>query len=60
MVEQDVAQAMAKLKPLKAKEKDKPISKMSDAKAAIPCLVLVIGAILLLGMLFSAMLKSAS
>lgn len=30
-----------------------------DAKGAIPCLLLVIGAILMLGWLFSAMLKSA-
>ncbi len=30
-----------------------------DAKGAIPCLLLVIGVILLLGWLFAAMLKSA-
>jgi hypothetical protein len=53
---------MAKLKPfpksLKGPE-PKKTDHMRDAKGAIPCLLLVIGGILLLGWLFSAMLKSA-
>jgi hypothetical protein len=47
---------MAKLKT----RKQKPISKAADAKGAIPCLLLVIGVIVLLGFVFYAMLKSAS
>ncbi len=58
MVEQSVALSMAKLKASKAKEQ-KPDWK-KDARVAIPCLLLVIGVIVLIGMLFSAMLKSAS
>lgn len=50
---------MAKLKPAKSSEPKKP-DYARDAKGAIPCLLLVIGAILLLGWLFSAMLKSAN
>jgi len=53
---------MAKLKPslksLKGPE-PKKTDHVRDAKGAIPCLLLVIGAILLGGWLFSAMLKSA-
>lgn len=53
---------MAKLKPslrsLKTPEPKKP-DYARDAKGAIPCLLLVIGAILALGWVFSAMLKSA-
>ena len=53
---------MAKLKPapksLKTQE-PKKTDHARDMKAVIPCLLLVIGAILLLGVLFSAMLKSA-
>ena len=53
---------MAKLKlslrSLKVAE-PKKTDHVRDAKGAIPCLLLVIGGILLLGWLFSAMLKSA-
>ncbi len=53
---------MAKLRPapksLKAPEPKKP-DYARDAKGAIPCLLLVIGAILAVGWIFSAMLKSA-
>jgi hypothetical protein len=53
---------MAKLKPapksLKTQE-PKKTDHVRDLKAVIPCLLLVIGAILLLGVLFAAMLKSA-
>jgi len=49
---------MAKLKASKAKEQ-KPDWK-KDARVAIPCLLLVIVIIVLVGMLFSAMLRSAS
>lgn len=49
---------MAKLKAGKAKEQKTDWKR--DAKGAIPCLLLVIGIIVLIGMLFSAMLKSAS
>jgi len=53
---------MAKLKPsprsLKGPE-PKKTDHVRDAKGYIPCLLLVIGGILLLGWLFSAMLKSA-
>jgi len=58
MVEQSVALSMAKLKASKAKEQKTDWKK--DAKIAIPCLLVVIGVIVLIGMLFSAMLKSAS
>jgi hypothetical protein len=53
---------MAKLKPasrsLKTPE-PKKTDHVRDAKGVIPCLLLVIGGILLIGWLFSAMLKSA-
>ena len=49
---------MAKLKPSKGQEQKKT-DHVRDAKGVIPCLLLVIGAILLLGWMFSAMLKSA-
>jgi hypothetical protein len=49
---------MAKLKPARTPE-PKKTDYVRDAKGAIPCLLLVIGAILLLGWMFSAMLKSA-
>jgi cell division septal protein FtsQ len=57
MVEQDLRN-MAKRKPLKSQEK-KPDNRMRDARGAIPCLLLVIGMIFLLGLLFAAMLQSA-
>jgi len=53
---------MPKLKsPLKSLRGPEPkkTDHIRDAKGAIPCLLLVIGGILLLGWLFSAMLKSA-
>lgn len=53
---------MAKLKPSLKSSKGKETKKVDhvrDAKGAIPCLLLVIGGILLLGWLFSAMLQSA-
>jgi len=58
MVEQSVALSMAKLKASKAKEQKTDWKR--DAKGAIPCLLLVLGIIVLIGMLFSAMLKSAT
>lgn len=58
MVEQEVATNMAKLKPVKGADKKPNYAR--DAKGAIPCLILVIGIIVLLGFLFSAMLKTAS
>ena len=53
---------MAKLKPFLKSSKGKEPKKtdyVRDAKGVIPCLALVIGGILLIGWLFSAMLKSA-
>ena len=49
---------MPKLKASKAKEQKTDWKR--DAKGAIPCLLLVLGLIVLVGMIFSAMLKSAS
>jgi hypothetical protein len=53
---------MAKLrqppKSLKTPE-PKKTDHVRDAKGVIPCLLLVIGGILLVGWIFSAMLKSA-
>ncbi len=49
---------MAKFKPAgKAKEKEAP--KSIQAQKAIPCLILVIGAIVLFSMFFYAFLKNA-
>ncbi|HEU0122159.1 MAG TPA: hypothetical protein VFQ91_16640 [Bryobacteraceae bacterium] len=53
---------MAKLKPSLKSNKGKEPQKIDyarDAKGAIPCLLLVIGAILLVGWIFAAMLQSA-
>jgi hypothetical protein len=61
-----LAAFMAKLKPVRGLEsrkkgqEPKKTDHVRDAKGAIPCLLLVIGGILLLGWLFSAMLKSAN
>lgn len=57
---------MAKLKPAKGLETRKKAQEPTklnfarDAKTGIPCLLLVIAMILLVGWIFSAMLKSAS
>lgn len=51
---------MAKFKPAgKAKDKGKASTKSVNAQKAIPCLILVIGAIVLFSMFFYAFLKSA-
>lgn len=53
-----MAKMKPSLKPAKGQE-PKKTDRIRDAKGAIPCLLLVIGAILLVGWIFSAMLKSA-
>lgn len=49
---------MAKLK-LSKRPEEKKIDYVRDAKGYVPCLLLVLGGILLVGWIFSAMLKSA-
>lgn len=49
---------MAKLK-LSKRQEVKKTDHVRDAKGYIPCLLLVLGGILFVGWLFSAMLKSA-
>ena len=53
-----MAKLKSSLKSTKGQE-PKKTDHVRDAKGAIPCLLLVIGGILLLGWLFSAMLGSA-
>lgn len=49
---------MAKLK-LSKRPEEKKIDHVRDAKGYVPCLLFVLGGILLVGWIFSAMLKSA-
>jgi hypothetical protein len=49
---------MAKSK-LSKKQEAKKTDHVRDAKGYVPCLLLVIGGILFIGWIFSAMLKSA-
>jgi len=50
---------MAKLKPLKKQSKEVKPDPVKDVKGALPCLLVVIGVMVLIGLLFSTMLKSA-
>lgn len=50
---------MAKLKPSKGPQPFQAKDLKKDMKVALPCLLLVVGAIALLGLMFSAMLKSS-